>query len=269
MDGRLDGLYRLCMLYGLSILRVGVTLGSHGLCRPVRCRSGNRHRSWFGSRCNSGGNGESLPAEFVIQRGTRDAVIIYRGKLQKASRFLHQTLRGKKVRVLEVTIVQGRELVCLRRRVHSSTSFEIFIHVFYSGAEYGDLLDEGLECTGVSRIPGPVPRLVLGETFLIFCQFFDPDVDQPLQFSRSQVGEHGVLPEVERSGGSIADIRSFHQVRLELETFSELFRQARKLVRGGERAQNDKYLLPLLKVGVLDDVAQVVSDDRLEQPKIR
>jgi hypothetical protein len=188
-------------------------------------------------------------------------MIIYGCELQEANRLFHQALRGKKVRILEVTIVQGRKFVCLRLRVRSSTSFEVFVRVPHSRAEYGDLLDESLECTCVSRVSGPTPHLVLIEIPFILSQLFDPDVDQSLQFSGSQVGERGVLPEFECLVRSIIDTRGFQQVRLELQTFSKLLRKAGELVGGSERAQDDKDLLPLLEVSVLDDVAQVVSDD--------
>ena len=195
-------------------------------------------------------------------------MIIHRGKLQEANRLLPQTLRRQEIRILEVTIVQGRKFVCLCRRVRSCVSFEIFIHVFHSDAEYGDLLNEDLKCACVSRVSGPSPSLVLDEVLFILRQLFDPDVYQSLQFTRSQVGECGVLPEFECFGRSTADIRSFQQVRLEFQTFAKLLCKARKLIGGSERAQDDKDFLPLLKISVLDNVAQVVSDDRLEQSKI-
>jgi len=133
-------------------------------------------------------------------------MVIHGSKFQETNRLLHQTLGGKEVRILEVTIVQGRKLVRFRHRVRSSSSSEIFIHVSHSGAEYCDLLDEVLECACMSRVSGPVPPLAISEVSLIPRQLFNPDVDQSLQFSRSQVGKRGVLPESECSGRSIADV---------------------------------------------------------------
>ena len=269
MDGRLDRLDRLCrLLYGLSILRVGVALRNRGLGWSVRCRSNGRCGGDFGSRSRSGSDGKSLSPKLVVYNGTGNTMIIHRGELQEANRLIHQTLRGKEVRILEVTIVQGRKLVCLRRRVRSSAGLEIFIHILHSGAEYGDFLDEGLECTCMGCVSGPAPPFVLREILLILRHLLDPDVDQSLQFTPSQVCERGVLPELECLGGGIADIRSFQQVRPELQAFTKLLGKAGELVGGSERTQNDKDLLPLLEVSILDDVAQVVSDDRLEQSKV-
>ena len=50
-------------------------------------------------------------------------------------------------------------------------------------------------------------------------------------------------------------------MRLELQALSKLFRKAGELVGGSKGAQNNEYLLPLLEVSILDDVAQVVGDD--------
>ena len=136
-------------------------------------------------------------------------MIIHRGKLQKANRLLHQTLRYKEIRILEVAIVQGRKFVCFCCRVRSGTSLEVFIHVSHSGAEHGHLLNEGLECACMSRVSGPSPILVLNEILFTLRQLFDPDVDQSLQSTRSQVGERGVLPEFECFCRSTTDVRGF------------------------------------------------------------
>lgn len=48
---------------------------------------------------------------------------------------------------------------------------------------------------------------------------------------------------------------------MELQTLPELFRKAGELVRSGKRAKDDKDLLPLLQVGILDDVTQIVGDN--------
>lgn len=167
VDGRLDGLDGLSGLCRLSVLRIGVALRSRGLCRSIGRGTNSRCRGGFGSRCSSGGDSESLPAKLVVQSGTRNTMIIRGCKFQEADCLLHQTLGRKKVRIFEITIIQGRKLVRLCCRVRPSTSPEIFIHVFHGGAEYGDLLDEGLQCTCMSRVSGPFPSFVLSETVFI------------------------------------------------------------------------------------------------------
>lgn len=79
--------------------------------RPVGCGSNNRRRSRFRSRGSSRGSGQSLSTKLVVQNRAWNTVIIHRSELQETDRLLHQTLRGKKIGIFEVTVVQGRKFV--------------------------------------------------------------------------------------------------------------------------------------------------------------
>jgi hypothetical protein len=54
-----------------------------------------------------------------------------------------------------------------------------------------------------------------------------------------------------------------------LQSLSQLFRQARKIILARKSAQDDENLSPFLDIRKLDNVAQIARNDTLEQPQVR
>ena len=119
---------------------------------------------------------------------------------------------------------------------------------------------------GVKRA---VEGVICNQALLLFRELFDPDVDEALQAPSSEVRKRRVAAELCSLRRSIGSARGLDDVGLELEALSELLRETRKLLLAGECAENNKDLLPLLQVGVLNDVVEIVGDNGLEETEVR
>jgi hypothetical protein len=51
---------------------------------------------------------------------------------------------------------------------------------------------------------------------------------------------------------------------LEFESLSQLLGETRKFLRTGKRAEDYKDLLPVLKIGILNDIREIVGNNGLE-----
>jgi hypothetical protein len=94
--------------------------------------------------------------------------------------------------------------------------------------------------------------------------FLDPNIYNLLQAACSQICKRCVLPQFIGAGS----LGGLGHVRMEFETLAELFRETCKLVVFRESAQNYENLLPILEVGVLNDVIEIFRHDRLEEAQI-
>jgi len=59
-----------------------------------------------------------------------------------------------------------------------------------------------------------------------------------------------------------------HYTALELQSTAQLLRKIREFFLVCECAKYHKYLLPFLKIGILNDVNEVVGNNALEQTEI-
>ena len=119
-------------------------------------------------------------------------------------------------------------------------------------------------------VQGPIEMvLVRNEALLLLRELVDPNIDKAFQATGSEVRERRVAAQFCTLSLPVGATRGLDDVRMELQALSELLRQPRELLLASERAQHDEDLLPLLQIGVLHNIVEIVCDDRLEEAEVR
>jgi hypothetical protein len=121
----------------------------------------------------------------------------------------------------------------------------------------------------VSRIARSIQLpCICDEAPFFFRQFFDPDTDQPFETTGGKIRESCVLSKFVGFRRGVGRVWGFDKCELEFQTTTKLLCKTRKLLLTGKRAKDDKNLLPILQVGILHDVRQIIGHDRLEETEV-
>lgn len=118
-------------------------------------------------------------------------------------------------------------------------------------AEHSDLLDEVSENLDVDRKPS-LTRGGLNHLALILLEFLDPDRHNFLQLGTGQVAERSVL----------ASLLAIMSSRVLFQPITKSFTKFGIILIISKSANDSNYLLPVLKVRIMNDVPDILASDR-------
>jgi hypothetical protein len=124
-------------------------------------------------------------------------------------------------------------------------------------AEDSHLLDQTLQGTNVDG-EGRVICVTLDSSLLILTEFLDPNRHSLLELGSSEEAERGIL-----AGSLITRV-----VNLLLKAVTERLTEVRELLLISKGAHGSHNLLPVGKVGVMDNIPKVLANDRSEQAHV-
>lgn len=178
-------------LRGCTVCRVAA-IGNCGCFRRCGSRNG---RSDSRSRSRGHFPGSSHQTfTFRSEIYTVRALIIRRSELQECNRFLDKPLRREELCVLQIPIIQTRQLERLRTHIPTIVLLKICIIVLRRSPEHRHLLHKRLQCMRMRRIMRCIHMRLIYKGLLLLCQLIDPDIYQPLQSCRRQIRQRCILP---------------------------------------------------------------------------
>jgi hypothetical protein len=169
-----------------------------------------------------------------------------RGKqVQILLRHLELTVGRDDVGILRILVVQGRQLPSRRL---------LLLGVIELGhlSEHGHLLDQALQGSRVNR-EGRVRTVILQTGALLLLQLVQPDGYHLLELRAGKVAEGGVLAKV----GVVLIL-----LQLLFQSVAQGLAQVGKLGWLRKRAQGRHDLSPVLEVGIVDHVPEILAHDR-------
>ena len=125
--------------------------------------------------------------------------------------------------------------------------------------EHGDLFDQPLKRSGVQR-EARVGLSSLKTSPLVFLTFLDPEGHHLIELGPGQVTERCVFALIR----PIAPLGS----HLLLEPITQPFAEVGKLVLVREGTERGHDFLPVGQICIVDDIPQILSHDRFEQPHV-